>query len=132
LHVAFSLSWLEGFQGTGCRPTVLAGGLALAVLAAGFLIGKLAARITEENALDVEGLRNGGMLISQLERLLVFILVLIGEPMGVGFLVAAKSILRFPSASERKMAEYVLIGTLMSFSAAIALALLTRWALGLR
>jgi len=42
-------------------------------------------------------------------------------------LVAAKSILRFSETREdQRMAEYVLIGTLMSFALAIAAALLTQ------
>lgn len=50
---------------------------------------------------------------------------------GIGFLVAAKSILRFEEAKKQKLAEYVLIGTLLSFSLAIALATATKWAMNL-
>lgn len=129
LRLALNSGWVAEFDGRAYQAIVLLGGLVLTVRAAGFLIGKVSTRITRENQLELDGLRNGGMLIGQLERLLVFLLVLIGQPMAIGFLVAAKSILRFPVAEHRKMAEYVLIGTLMSFSAAIVLALLTRWAI---
>ena len=129
LRLALDIGWIAAFDGRAYRAIVLLGGLVLTVRAAGFLIGKVSTRITRENRLELDGLRNGGMLIGQLERLLVFLLVLIGQPMAIGFLVAAKSILRFPVAEHRKMAEYVLIGTLMSFTAAIVLALLTSWAL---
>ena len=51
--------------------------------------------------------------------------------MIIGFLVAAKSILRFEEAKKQKLAEYILIGTLLSFSLAIALASATKWAMNL-
>jgi len=48
------------------------------------------------------------------------ILILLGQPLGVGFLVAAKSILRFGTATrDQRTAEYVIIGTLASFGWAI-------------
>ena len=60
----------------------------------------------------------------------IFIFVITGHPAGIGFLVAAKSILRFEEAKEQKLAEYVLIGTLLSFSLGTAFAAATKWALG--
>ena len=60
-----------------------------------------------------------------------FLFIFIGQPTGIGFLVAAKSILRFEEAKEQKLAEYVLIGSLLSFSTAIAMSAATRWAMGL-
>lgn len=65
------------------------------------------------------GLPNGGKLIGVLERGLIFLLVMVGHPVGIGFLIAAKSILRFDSGSDQKFAEYVIIGTLASFGWAI-------------
>ncbi len=50
-------------------------------------------------------------------------LVLAGEPDGIGFLIAAKSILRFNELAgdaDRHVSEYVIIGTLASFAWAIA------------
>ncbi len=62
------------------------------------------------------GLRNGGRQIGMLERGLIFFFVLAGQPLAVGFLIAAKSILRFGTASrDQTSAEYVIIGTLASF-----------------
>jgi hypothetical protein len=71
------------------------------------------------------GLKNGGATIGKLERALIFILIGVGQPAGIGFLVAAKSVLRFEEAKKQPLAEYVLIGTLWSFSLAIAIAYLT-------
>ena len=62
----------------------------------------------------------------------MLLLVLAGELTAIGFLVAAKSILRFgdiQGAEERKLTEYVIIGTFMSFGWAMLTALATRAAL---
>ncbi|MEM8941694.1 MAG: DUF3307 domain-containing protein, partial [Pseudomonadota bacterium] len=76
-----------------------------------------------------EGRREGGYWIGILERALIYLFVMIGEPASIGFLVAAKSIFRIgevKEAAQRKLAEYILIGTLASFAAATAFGLLTR------
>jgi len=67
------------------------------------------------------GLKKGGSMIGKLERALIFTLIAIGYPAGIGFLVAAKSILRFEEAKKQPLAEYVLIGTLWSYGLAIAI-----------
>jgi len=78
--------------------------------------------------LKFRGLKNGGRQIGLLERGLIFFFVLSGQPLGVGFLVAAKSILRFGTASsDQKTAEYVIIGTLASFGWAFLAARATLW-----
>lgn len=72
-----------------------------------------------------EGLPSGGRLIGRLERLLIYVFVLIGAPTAIGFLVTAKSILRFGEVKDRetrRTAEYIIIGTLLSFSFAIIVA----------
>lgn len=107
------------------KPLVLLSGFVATVQGSGFLVGKVATRLIEQNSLEVGGLKRGGKLIGQLERALIFLLILIGQPAGIGFLVAAKSILRFEESKNQKLAEYVLIGTLLSFSLAIALSSLT-------
>jgi hypothetical protein len=122
---------LPSFAGIGYKPLVFFGGLVLTIQGAGFLVGKFARRLIEENQLQLEGLINGGRWIGRFERALIFVLIFIDQPMGIGFLVAAKSILRFEEAKQQKFAEYVLIGTLLSFSLAIALASITKWAMSL-
>ena len=73
------------------------------------------------------GLRQGGLQIGLLERGLIFVFILTHHPIGVGFLVAAKSILRFGTATrDQRTAEYVIIGTLASFGWAILIALFTQ------
>ena len=56
-----------------------------------------------------------GRRIGQLERGLVLVMMLIGQPAGIAFLIVAKSILRFGIVAEdRAASEYVIIGTLAS------------------
>ncbi len=78
----------------------------------------------------VRGLTNGGRLIGQWERALIFLFIGLGQPGSIGFLVAAKSIFRFGELKERENrmeAEYITIGTLMSFGWAIAVSYATWW-----
>lgn len=110
---------------------VVGAGFVATVFGSGYFIASVARKMCAENPELEEklsnGLKNGGATIGKLERALIFILIAIGQPAGIGFLVAAKSILRFEEAKEQPIAEYVLIGTLWSFGLAIALASLTFW-----
>ena len=77
-----------------------------------------------------ESLSNAGKYIGILERLLVFIFIVTGHWEGIGFLLAAKSVFRFGDLKEskdRKLTEYILIGTLLSFSIALAVGLLAQF-----
>jgi len=72
-------------------------------------------------------LAEAGKWIGIFERLLVFTFIITNQFAGIGFLITAKSILRFSETkkeSGRKEAEYILIGTLMSFAVAIITGLL--------
>lgn len=77
--------------------------------------------------IDEESLINAGKYIGILERLFVFIFVITANWEGIGFLLAAKSVFRFGDLNEskdRKLTEYILIGTLLSFGIAIATGML--------
>ncbi|SER98150.1 Protein of unknown function [Tranquillimonas rosea] len=104
-------------------------GFIVAVRTGGFAVDKLLAPYTpywKRAAILSGGLQNGGLLIGQLERGLTYLLVLAGYPTGVAFLIAAKSILRFnASKDDRRIAEYVIIGTLASVGWALAAAFAT-------
>lgn len=81
---------------------------------------------------DEPGLVRGGRIIGMAERLLIYVFVLAGAPSAIGFLVTAKSLFRFGdvTGNERhRQAEYVIIGTLVSFAYAVTLSYLVRWAL---
>jgi len=72
------------------------------------------------------GFDDGGKVIGQLERLLIYLFVLSDALGAVGFLIAAKSIFRFgelSDANNRLEAEYITIGTLTSFAVGLAIAL---------
>jgi hypothetical protein len=81
------------------------------------------AKLTENN----ESLEDAGKYIGILERILVFIFIIVGHWEAVGFLITAKSVFRFGDLKEskhRKLTEYILIGTLISFGIAIVTALI--------
>jgi hypothetical protein len=76
-----------------------------------------------------DSLKNAGKYIGILERLFVFLFVIIGTWEPIGYLLAAKSIFRFGDLREskdRKLTEYILIGTLLSFGISILVALLVK------
>lgn len=100
---------------------------------AGIVIGKITEpwrkQINQESCV---GLAKAGLWIGRLERILILTFVLLNRFEAVGFLIAAKSIFRFgeiSSPDRRKEAEYILIGTLISFVAAIIFGIFTRWIL---
>jgi hypothetical protein len=90
-------------------------------------------------------LREAGKWIGILERVLTITFIYISQFSAIGFLIAAKSILRVidkpdkPSGeptlikpfSSRKRTEYVLIGTFLSFTIAILTGLVINWLLSL-
>lgn len=79
--------------------------------------------------IQTESLSNAGKYIGILERLLVFTFIMVNHWEGVGFMVAAKSVFRFSDlaqAKQRKLTEYVLIGTLLSFGMAVLTGILIK------
>lgn len=122
-------TWLPGLYaaslwgGAGWLPPVLIflSGLILATRAGGYAVGMLVRPFGR--SFRAEGLPRGGELIGLLERGLIFLFVLVGQPAAVGFLIAAKSVLRFDASKRKqKVAEYVIIGTLASFGWALVCA----------
>ena len=70
-----------------------------------------------------DSLPDAGAYIGMLERMFVFLFILTNHWEGIGFLLAAKSIFRYgdlSKAQDRKLTEYVLIGTFISFGLAMA------------
>lgn len=122
-------------RGVLAAAAVLAGFL-IATRGGQFLIAEFMARFplpeTRDAADPNTGLVNGGAWIGLLERALTFGLVLAGRFEAIGFLIAAKSVLRFNYASQdRAHSEYVIIGTLASFGWALAVSVLTRGMIGI-
>lgn len=82
-----------------------------------------------QSSLQTESLSSAGKYIGILERLLVFTFIMVNHWEGVGFMVAAKSVFRFSDlaqAKQRKLTEYVLIGTLLSFGLAVLTGILIK------
>lgn len=115
---------------------IIASGYLLISFPFGFIIGYGTAKWrkeVEEQKLKQEkpstSLSEAGKWIGIFERLLVYTFVITNHFEGIGFLIAAKSILRFndiKGEDARREAEYVLIGTLMSFSSSILVGLISR------
>ncbi|NNJ88861.1 MAG: DUF3307 domain-containing protein [Eudoraea sp.] len=79
-------------------------------------------KMSSQIPLDHKSLPNAGKYIGMIERLFVFIFVITGRWEGIGLLITAKSVFRFNDLKEsnsRKLTEYILIGTLLSFGLAI-------------
>lgn len=79
--------------------------------------------ITTKN--DGHGNFHSGELIGWLERGLILLFVILSQYDAIGFLIAAKSILRFNETSKGdEKSEYVLTGTLLSLAIALCLGIL--------
>ena len=105
-------------------------GYVVAIFPTGFLIGKATEKWQREIAKETEqeSLKKAGRYIGIVERVLVLTFILSSNFSAIGFLIGAKSILRFGDVKgARKHTEYVLIGTLMSFAICILLGLLIRY-----
>jgi len=76
------------------------------------------------------GLSQGGKVIGWLERFLALTFVLAGSHAAIGLVLAAKGVIRFgeiKEAREQKVAEYVLVGTMLSLSWAVLIGSLLLW-----
>lgn len=116
----------------GVIATIQTGAIVIGKTVVPFLAKLDAARSTDFEPSASRGFDEGGRLIGQLERALVFLFVLMDQITAIGFLIAAKSILRFGEVKDRTNrmeAEYIIIGTLSSFLWALVVAYVTRWVL---
>jgi hypothetical protein len=75
------------------------------------------------------GLASAGKWIGICERMLILTFVLMQQYTAIGFLMTAKSILRFSEkeANTQLKTEYVLVGTLVSFTSAAMIGVLLRF-----
>ncbi|MFD1631985.1 DUF3307 domain-containing protein [Pseudopedobacter beijingensis] len=82
-----------------------------------------------DKSLDTDSLKDAGKYIGILERVLIVIFINMGFFEGIGYLLAAKSIFRFGDLTrsrDKKLTEYILLGTLISFCIAIITGLCLR------
>lgn len=90
-----------------------------------FIIDGFGLTLTKKSSGEIDPiaekeLENAGKLIGIAERYMALGLMLAGQFAAVGFIITAKSILRFNSPQKN---EYILVGTLLSFGFAILIGL---------
>lgn len=89
---------------------------------AAFMMSYLLEGMSAQIELDHKSLPNAGKYIGIMERLLVLLFIIIGRWEAIGLLITAKSVFRFndlKATNNRKLTEYILIGTFLSFGIAI-------------
>ncbi|WP_228236114.1 DUF3307 domain-containing protein [Allomuricauda sp. M10] len=132
LVLAVVLYWIEPYQIPFAdlfqeKNLLLVTFLVFVTFVSGIVMRMLLAPYIDEIAKDDEpgeggSLKNAGTYIGMLERLFVFGFILMQQWAAIGLLIAAKSVFRFGDLNKgknRKLTEYVLIGTLLSFGLAI-------------
>ncbi len=122
--------WLELNPVSYLQTLVVVSGLIANTLAAGHFISKALPQMLSTAPQELHqdrGLNGAGRYIGYLERILLLIFVYSGQLSAAGLLIAAKSVLRFQKANEsRRETEYILVGTLLSFTVGIVLAFATK------
>ncbi|MEM7549540.1 MAG: DUF3307 domain-containing protein [Bacteroidota bacterium] len=103
----------------------------------GILIGFITRKWQDDKAKDDENdvsnsdsLKDAGKTIGMIERSLILTFILLAQYQAIGFLIAAKSVFRFGDLKEsgqRKRTEYILIGTLISFTLSILTGIFTQF-----
>lgn len=121
------------FQNIDSNIWLIVTGIVLLTKPTSIIIKNIISIWTPENKSKKDNsLQNAGNYIGILERLFVFCFIITNHFEAIGFLLAAKSIFRFGNlkeAKDRKLTEYVLIGSLLSFGIAILVGLLVNFGL---
>lgn len=104
------------YQGYSVMPFILA--ILLSIKPANILIKLVLKNYRLGESESCNDIESAGALIGNLERILTIVFVMIGQYQAIGFIIAAKSILRFKDTDTAKT-EYVLAGTFLSFGIAI-------------
>lgn len=124
-------------------PEQLSAVLSAMMLGSGFIIAVLAGTYAVELFLkpfgeEIEGfeagLKKGARAIGQLERLLVFVFIVVGQPFAAGLVIAARAIMAFGElrdARDRKRTDYAMLSAFASLGWAVGIGYLTVWAAGL-
>ena len=98
---------------------------------AGNMIGRFMDRWAGQLPPD-QGLPGAGQWIGRLERFLILSRLLAAQPTGIAVLVTAKGVLRFGEIrndadpnNQRRLVEYILVGTMMSYAVALSVGWIT-------
>ncbi len=130
--------YMEGLEQMflpGIKIWVIIAAYIIIIWPSGILINKLTEKLRMdifekeiEKDITVEKLERAGTWIGWLERILILTFVLLKQYEVIGLLVAVKT---FRFSGPRKLKEYVLIGTLLSFVIAVIVGLAAGVLLGL-
>lgn len=119
--------WLRTAMFYSPMVTIVLLAMFLAVFAASDWVERFMKHWSDEALVD-QGLPSAGKWIGRLERFLIVCCLLAGQPAGVAVLVTAKGILRFGEIKDdkdqqhqRKMVEYILIGSMFSYAIALSI-----------
>lgn len=141
-QIPIRLFWFDHFGSSYLKFLVFFSGLIATIFGGNIFIGKIVKpfipQIEKEASKfrrsvriqGIGGLKGGGQLIGEMERTLIFLFIMIDQPAALGFLITAKSILRFGEIKDyhqRMLAEYIIIGTMASFAFGIAVSYLTKY-----
>jgi hypothetical protein len=142
----FATNLLTGISKVFLPGVVITGGVVsdIQLFVFGFLMVLNEANIILRYILKLVGLKslgktkevdqqeyNTGRIIGLLERIFVFLFVILNQFAAIGFVLAAKGVTRFKDFESRTFAEYVLIGTLLSALLAMGVAFLVKTVLHL-
>lgn len=127
LNYPFSISTEQLFS-----KKVLSTTLALIMLTSvsSILIKTIMSRWKLDDSQPKMALKGAGTYIGVLERLFIFLFIVLDQWSAIGFLITAKSVFRFGDlsrAKDRKLTEYILIGTLFSFILAVCIGLIYKY-----
>lgn len=114
--------WEHTLQLFGALDWNLVTAMVFVTFPAAIIMGKLLEQMSDQIELDHKSLPNAGKYIGVIERLFVLTFIILGHWEAIGLLITAKSVFRFNDLKERnsrKLTEYILIGTLLSFGLAI-------------
>lgn len=121
-NITMALQKLNAYQ----NLWVIATGAILLTTPAGILIGQMT-KGWREKIINPESLANAGKWIGVIERMIVFLLVLMGQFSAISLLIAAKGIIRFNEKDRPEVkTEYLVIGTLLSIGIAMLTGILVK------
>lgn len=110
---------------------IVVGAYLLVLKPTSIFVGLLLSPYALEN--DDTQIPQAGKLIGYIERAVVLTLIFVNQYTAIGFIIAAKSVLRYGESGGKntKLNEYVLLGTLASFGIVLLVGIIARLALGL-
>lgn len=128
-----SCFWLDAFGAVYLRVVITVAGFVLVVwggaVAIALFVKPFLKELPDDTPSVLSGLTNGGRVIGQLERALIFFIIFINQLGVVAFIMGVKAAFRWGMLKDPehvKEAEYIIIGTLASFLYAIVISAGTR------